>query len=286
MFSRTRVELKTNEQLHHMDAAGSILCEALDRTVAAARPGTTTAQLNDVFAEYITLAGAEPNFLNYHGFPGYICTSVNEEVVHGIPSDRVLQPGDVLKIDGGCIVEGWHADSARTVILPASGEADAEDQRLSQTTYQALWHGIAAFAEAKHVGEIGEAVEAYVKSQPGPPLGILEDYVGHGIGSAMHLPPDVFNYSTGMRGAKIKPGLALAIEPMLVRGGLQTRVLDDDWTVVTTDGAHSSQWEHSVCRHSEGIWVLTAEDGGAAELAPLGVTPVPIPPSPGVARQA
>lgn len=279
MFARGRIELKTNEQLRHMDAAGSILRQALDHTVAAAKPGITTGQLNDVFAEYITLAGAKPNFLNYHGFPGYICTSVNEEVVHGIPGERVLQAADVLKIDGGCIVEGWHSDSARTVIVGSDHDhpADPEDERLSQVTHDALWRGIAAFATAKHVGEIGEAIEGYVSGQPGRPLGILEDYVGHGIGSAMHLPPDVFNYSTGMRGAKIKPGLALAIEPMLVRGDLDTTVLDDDWTVVTTDRANASQWEHSVCRHSEGIWVLTAEDGGAAELAPLGISPVPIP---------
>ncbi|GAA4840891.1 type I methionyl aminopeptidase [Garicola koreensis] len=279
MFSRGRIELKSNAQLRHMDAAGSILCEALDRTLAAAKPGVSTAQLNDVFAEFITLAGAKPNFLNYHGFPGYICASVNEEVVHGIPGERILQSGDVLTIDAGCIVEGWHSDSARTVILGSSAEstAEAEDERLSAITREALWHGIAAFAEAKHVGEIGDAIEGYVKAQPGSPLGILEDYVGHGIGSAMHLPPDVFNYSTGMRGPKIKPGMALAIEPMLVRGSLETTLLDDDWTVVTTDRANASQWEHSVCRHSEGIWVLTAEDGGAADLEPLGVTPVPIP---------
>ncbi|MGO1192565.1 MAG: type I methionyl aminopeptidase [Nesterenkonia sp.] len=279
MFSRGRIELKNNDQLRHMDAAGSTLCEALDRTVAAAKPGVSTAQLNDVFAEFITLAGAKPNFLNYHGFPGYICTSVNEEVVHGIPGQKVLRSGDVLTIDAGCIIEGWHSDSARTVILGSSAEstADPEDERLSQITREALWRGIAAFAEAKHVGEIGEAIEAYVNAQPGSPLGILEDYVGHGIGSAMHLPPDVFNYSTGMRGPKVKPGMALAIEPMLVRGGLETTLLDDDWTVVTTDHANASQWEHSVCRHSEGIWVLTAEDGGAAELEPLGVTPIPIP---------
>lgn len=279
MFSRGRIELKSNAQLRHMDAAGSILCEALDHTVAAAKPGVSTAQLNDVYAEFITLAGAKPNFLNYHGFPGYICASVNEEVVHGIPGERVLRSGDVLTIDAGCIVEGWHSDSARTVILGSSEEstADPEDERLSRLTREALWHGIAAFAEAKHVGEIGDAIESYVKAQPGSPLGILEDYVGHGIGSAMHLPPDVFNYSTGIRGPKIKPGMALAIEPMLVRGTLETTLLDDDWTVVTTDRANASQWEHSVCRHSEGIWVLTAQDGGAAELEPLGITPVPIP---------
>ena len=279
MLTRARIELKSNEQLRHMDAAGSILSEGLDRAVAAARPGVTTGELNDVFAEYITSRGAKPNFLNYHGFPGYICASVNEEVVHGIPGDRVLQTGDVLKIDGGCIIEGWHSDSARTVILGSSSEgtADPEDERLSEITRAALWQGIAAFATAKHIGEIGDAVEDFVRSQPGKPLGILEDYVGHGIGSAMHMAPDVFNYSTGMKGAKIKPGMAVAIEPMLTRGGIETKVLEDDWTIITTDGTRASQWEHSVCRHEAGIWVLTAPDGGASELEPLGVTPVPIP---------
>jgi methionyl aminopeptidase len=279
VFSRGRIELKSDEQLRHMDAAGSVLCDALDTTVAAARPGVSTGELNQIFADFIAERGAKPNFFNYHGFPGHICTSVNEEVVHGIPGDRVLEPGDVLKIDAGCIVHGWHSDSARTVILgsSSSGTADPEDERLSGITRAALWRGIAAFATGKHVGEIGEAVEEYVSSQPGQPLGILEEYVGHGIGSAMHLPPDVFNYSTGMKGAKIKPGMALAIEPMLVRGSIETKVLDDDWTVVTTDHARSSQWEHSVCRHEDGVWVLTAPDGGAAELEPLGVTPVPIP---------
>ncbi|GAA1104714.1 methionyl aminopeptidase [Nesterenkonia jeotgali] len=279
MFSRSRVELKTPEQLRHMAAAGEILNEALQATLAAAAPGVTTGELNDVFAEVITSRGAKPNFLNYHGFPGYICASVNEEVVHGIPGERVLAQGDVLKIDGGCIIEGWHSDSARTRILGSSqeGTADPEDERLSAITEAAMWRGIAAFATAKSTGEIGEAIEDYVSSQPGKKLGILEDYVGHGIGSQMHMPPDVFNYATGFKGAKIRPGMALAIEPMLTRGGIETDVLEDDWTVVTSDGSRASQWEHSVARHAEGIWVLTAADGGAAELAPLGVTPVPLP---------
>lgn len=279
MFSRSRVELKTPEQLRHMAAAGEILNEALQATLAAAAPGVTTGELNDVFAEVITSRGAKPNFLNYHGFPGYICASVNEEVVHGIPGERVLVQGDVLKIDGGCIIEGWHSDSARTRILGSSqeGTADPEDERLSAITEAAMWRGIAAFATAKSTGEIGEAIEDYVSSQPGKKLGILEDYVGHGIGSQMHMPPDVFNYATGFKGAKIRPGMALAIEPMLTRGGIETDVLEDDWTVVTSDGSRASQWEHSVARHAEGIWVLTAADGGAAELAPLGVTPVPLP---------
>lgn len=278
VFSRGRVELKTTEQLKSMDAAGSVLCGALDAAVAAAAPGKTTGELDAVFAEYASARGASFNFLGYHGFPGHICASVNEEVVHGIPGDRTLEAGDVLKIDGGCIIDGWHSDSARTVILGSSeeGTADPEDERLSEITRAAMWRGIAAFAEAKHIGEIGEAIEAHVRSQPGKRLGILEDYVGHGIGSAMHMAPDVFNYSTGMKGAKVRPGMALAIEPMLTRGGIETGVLADDWTVVTADGSRASQWEHSVARHEGGIWVLTAHDGGASELEPLGVTPVPI----------
>lgn len=277
-FSRQQLELKTVPQMQLMHEAGLVLSRALDAAVAASVPGVTTADVDAVFAQVLREAGAIPNFLGYYGYPATICASVNEEVVHGIPGDRVLEVGDVLKIDGGCIVEGWHADSARTVILgtSAEGTADPEDERLSEITRQALWHGIAAFATAKHVGEIGDAIDDFVSSQPGAPLGILEDYVGHGIGSAMHLPPDVLNYRTGHRGPKIRSGLCLAIEPMLVRGGLATQVLDDEWTVVTRDGARASQWEHSVARHEGGIWVLTAPDGGAAELAPLGVVPVPL----------
>lgn len=258
-FSRQQLELKTVPQMQLMHEAGLVLSRALDAAVAASVPGVTTADVDAVFAQVLREAGAIPNFLGYYGYPATICASVNEEVVHGIPGDRVLQVGDVLKIDGGCIVEGWHADSARTVILgtSAEGTADPEDERLSEITRQALWHGIAAFATAKHVGEIGDAIDDFVSSQPGAPLGILEDYVGHGIGSAMHLPPDVLNYRTGHRGPKIRSGLCLAIEPMLVRGGLATQVLDDEWTVVTRDGARASQWEHSVARHEGGIWVLS-----------------------------
>lgn len=277
MFSRRSIELKTTPQLRHMQRAGVVLSQALDAAVAAAAPGVTTAEVDTVFAAVLAEHGATSNFLGYHGFPATICASVNEEVVHGIPGDRVLQAGDVVKIDGGCIVDGWHADSARTVILGSAeaGTADPEDERLSEVTRQAMWVGIAAFASARHVGEIGDAIDDFVSGQPGAPLGILEDYVGHGIGSAMHLAPDVFNYRTGHQGPRVRPGLALAIEPMLVRGGIETRTLDDEWTVVTEDGARASQWEHSVCRHAGGLWVLTAPDGGAAELERFGVVPVP-----------
>jgi methionyl aminopeptidase len=257
-----------------MHEAGLVLSRALDAAVAAAAPGVTTARLDEVFAAVLQEAGAKSNFLGYHGFPATICTSVNEEVVHGIPGNRVLQDGDIISIDGGAIVDGWHSDSARTVIV---GTADPEDVRLSEVTEGAMWRGIAALATGKFVGDIGDAVDDYVSSVPGKPLGILEDYVGHGIGSEMHMAPDVLNYRTGHRGPKIRPGLCLAIEPMLVRGSIDTAVLDDDWTVVTTDGKRSCQWEHSVAVHEKGIWVLSAPDGGAAKLAPLGVVPVPIP---------
>ncbi|MFC7401067.1 type I methionyl aminopeptidase [Citricoccus sp. GCM10030269] len=277
MIPRRKIELKTTAQMQTMHRAGLVLHRALDAAVAAAVPGTTTADVDAVFAEVLRDAGATPNFLGYYGYPATICASVNEEVVHGIPGERVLQVGDVLKIDGGCIIDGWHSDSARTVVLGSAeaGTADPEDERLSEITRQAMWRGIAAFATAKYVSEIGAAIDDFVSAQPGAPLGILQDYVGHGIGTAMHQAPDVLNYRSRHRGPKIMPGLCLAIEPMLVRGGLATDVLEDDWTIVTRDGARASQWEHSVARHAGGLWVLTAPDGGAVELEPLGVAPVP-----------
>ncbi|MGL3806726.1 type I methionyl aminopeptidase [Paeniglutamicibacter sp. R2-26] len=274
-FGQPKIEYKTNQQILKMREAGLVLAEALDEAVAAAQIGVTTAHVDSVFAAVLERHGAKSNFKGYHGFPATICASVNEEVVHGFPSEYVLKDGDVLKIDGGAIVDGWHADSARTVIL---GTADPEDQRLSDVTQEAMWRGIAALAEARFVGQIGDAIDDFVSSVPGAPLGILEDYVGHGIGSEMHQAPDVLNYRTGHRGARVKPGMCLAIEPMLVRGDLETKVLEDDWTVVTVDGARASQWEHSVAVHMGGIWVLTAHDGGVAGLAPFGVTPSPIVP--------
>lgn len=274
-FGQPKIEYKSNAQILKMREAGLVLAEAMDTAVAAAQIGTTTAELDRLFEAVLDKHGAKSNFKGYYGFPATICASVNDQVVHGFPSDYVLADGDVLKIDGGAIIEGWHADSARTVII---GTADPEDQRLSDTTQQAMWRGIAALANARFVGEIGEAIDDFVSSVEGAPLGILEDYVGHGIGTEMHQAPDVLNYRSGHRGPRVKPGMCLAIEPMLVRGDIETRVLEDDWTVVTTDGSRASQWEHSVAVHLGGIWVLTAPDGGAAGLAPFGVTPSPLEP--------
>ncbi|MDJ0318720.1 type I methionyl aminopeptidase [Arthrobacter antibioticus] len=275
-FGQQKIEYKTIDQMRIMHRSGLILDAALNKTIAAAAPGVTTGKLDAIFAAELKKAGATSNFLGYYDFPASICTSVNEEVVHGIPGSRVLKAGDLISIDGGAIVEGWHSDSARSTIVGGPDAEDPADRRLSDITEESMWRGIAAMATAKYVGDIGDAIDEYVTSQPGQELGILEDYVGHGIGSAMHMPPDVLNYSSKHRGPKLKPGMCLALEPMLVRGGLETITLSDDWTVVTADKARAAHWEHSVAVHAKGIWVLTAADGGAARLSPLGVTPVPL----------
>ncbi|GEL47468.1 methionine aminopeptidase [Cellulomonas hominis] len=282
MFGRDRIELKTPEQVLLMRRAGLVVADALAAASAAARPGATTADLDAVAAAVIADAGAQPSFLGYHDYPATICVSVNDEVVHGIPSGRVLEPGDVVSIDCGAIVDGWHGDSALTLVLP---EADPADLALSAVTEKAMWDGIAALASgdgiADRLGVVGEAVEQAVEdagaeANGGVPFGIVQDYVGHGIGSAMHQPPDVLNYRTRDRGPRLRPGMCLAVEPMITRGSAGTEVLEDDWTVVTVDASRAAHWEHSVALHEGGIWVLTAADGGAAELAARGVTVAPL----------
>lgn len=282
MFGRDRIELKTPEQVLLMRQAGLVVADALAAARAAAVPGATTADLDEVAARVIADAGAQPSFLGYHDYPATICVSVNDEVVHGIPSGRVLEPGDVVSIDCGAIVAGWHGDSACTVVLP---DADPADVALSEVTERAMWDGIAALASGDGIADrlsvVGEAVEQAVEAtdaaaNDGVPFGIVQDYVGHGIGSAMHQPPDVLNYRARDRGPKLKPGMCLAVEPMITRGSHATEVLEDDWTVVTADGSRAAHWEHSVALHEGGIWVLTAVDGGAAELAARGVTVAPL----------
>jgi methionyl aminopeptidase len=272
------VEIKTPEQLRNMRRAGLVVAAALAATVAAVRPGVSTRELDAVAAEVIRSAGATPSFLDYGaadgvgGFQGVTCLSVNEEVVHGVPGHRVLAEGDLLSVDCGAVVEGWHGDSAVTV---AVGEVAPEARALSEATRSALWHGIAAARLGGHVGDISAAVEEHVRSYDAG-YGIVEEYVGHGIGSAMHQPPDVPNLTTrgvlpGLgRGPKIVEGLALAVEPMLTLGSPANHVLADDWTVVTDDGRAAAHWEHTMTVTRQGIWVLTAEDGGAEMLAALG----------------
>lgn len=271
MFGRDRIEYKDADQVHRMRAAGLVVADALAAVRDAVRPGLRTQDLDAVAAEVIAAAGAEPSFLGYHGYPATICVSVNDEIVHGIPGPRVLEPGDVVSVDCGAIVDGWHGDAAFSVVLP---EADPADAALVEATEQALWAGIAALAVGDRLGVVGEAVEDVVAAS-GVPYGIVQEYVGHGIGTAMHQPPEVLNYRTRERGPRLRPGLCVAVEPMLTRGSRLTRVLEDDWTVVTQDGGRAAHAEHTVAIGPEGVWVLTAHDGGAERLGRLGVPVAP-----------
>lgn len=270
-FGRDKIELKTLDQIRLMRRAGLVVADALAAARAAAVPGATTADLDAAAAAVITAASAKPSFLGYYDYPATICTSVNEEVVHGIPGGRVLQSGDLVSIDCGAIVDGWHGDSALSVVLD---EADPADVALSAVTEKAMWDGIAALWSgdglADRLNVVGEAVEDAVDGS-GVGYGIVEEYVGHGIGSQMHLPPDVLNYRVRERLTRLKPGMCLAIEPMITRGTIATETLADEWTVITADGSRAAHWEHSVALLPDGLFVLTAVDGGAAELGARGV---------------
>lgn len=272
---RERVELKTPDQIALMRRSGMLLNRVHDMLEADIRPGITTGELDARAEEMIRDHGATPNFLGYHGFPATLCISVNDVVVHGIPDDTALQEGDVVSIDGGCIVEGWHSDAARTHIV---GTPRSEtDSTLVQLTEQALWAGIAALAAARRVGEVGAAIEDFVTETAGQTLSHLEDFGGHGIGTAMHQAPDVMNYRTRTRGPRVKPGMCLAIEPMLIQGPGDWHLEDDEWTVRATGGGRSAHWEHSVAVTERGLVVLTDSDGGTAGLARRGITAAPDP---------
>ena len=268
---------KTPAQLRSMVEPGLITAAALDAVRALVAPGVTTAELDAAAAEVVAARGAESNFQLVRGYRHTTCVSVNEQVVHGIPGGRVLEPGDIVSIDAGAQFKGWNGDSAITIVVPdpSRPELVAARERLSDVTQTSLWAGIAALASAARVGEIGDAVQTSIESS-GEGYGILRDYVGHGIGRRMHEGPTVFNYRVADLGPAVRPGLCLAIEPMVVAGSEATLVEDDDWTVSTVDGSDGCHWEHSVAVHEGGIWVLTAVDGGAAGLAPFGVTPTPI----------
>jgi len=250
---RERIEIKTPAQLAVMRQAGLVVARTLALVAAEVRAGITTSELDEVAAESIRSEGALPSFLGYHGFPAHICVSVNDEVVHGIPGSRVLAEGDLVSIDCGAIVDGWHGDAALSVPV---GSVASELLELSRVTEQSLVAGIAAAVAGGHVGDIGYAVEQYIRSQGA--YGIVEDYVGHGIGSAMHMSPSVPNYGRRGEGPLIREGMALAIEPMVTLGAADTKVLADDWTVVTADGRPAAHWEHSVAITADGPVVLTA----------------------------
>ncbi|MBA2464748.1 MAG: type I methionyl aminopeptidase [Nocardioidaceae bacterium] len=265
MFRERGIEIKTREQIALMREAGLVVGETLELVRTSIRPGMSTADLDSLAEDHIRSRGAVPSFLGYHGFPGSLCVSVNDEVVHGIPGDRVIALGDVVSVDCGAIVRGWHGDAALTV---AVGKVSGEVAELVRVTEEAMWRGIAAAALGGRVGDISHAVESYVRTQG--VYGILEDYVGHGIGSTMHQPPNVPNYGRPGKGPKLVEGLALAVEPMIVLGSPGTRLLEDDWTVVTEDGSWAAHSENTFTVTERGVWVLTALDGGEAKLAELG----------------
>lgn len=267
-----RVEYKTPEQMRVMARAGLVVEQALAAAQAAAVAGATTFDVDAAAAKAIADAGATSNFLGYYGFPASCCVSINDEVVHGIPGTRVIEQGDLVSIDCGAIIDGWHGDSAVSFIVGAP--ASDADVALVEATRRALFAGIAALATASRLGEVSAAIEAQADAAG---LFPLEGYVGHGIGSAMHQPPDVMNYRTRSRGAKLRPGMCIAIEPMLVMGTGDSKVLADDWTVISADGSRAAHWEHSIAIHENGIWVLTATDGGAAGLAEFSASPTPLP---------
>jgi methionyl aminopeptidase len=267
------VEIKTPEQIEVMRRAGLVVGRTLELLAASVRPGITTGELDAIAEDHIRSSGAVPSFKGYSHppFPASICASVNDEVVHGIPGERALAEGDVISIDCGAIVDGWHGDAAVTVPV---AEVPDDVAALLEVTEGALWAGIAAARLGGRVTDISHAVESHVRSRPHPTggtYGILEDYVGHGIGSAMHQPPNVPNYGRPGRGPKLVRGLALAVEPMVTLGSNETTLLPDDWTVGTVDGSWAAHFEHTFTLTPDGAWVLTALDGGEQALRDLGV---------------
>jgi methionyl aminopeptidase len=245
---------KSPEEIAKMRVAGRIVADVRERVAAAVRPGVTTAQLDAIAERHTREAGAIPSFKGYRGtFPASICASVNEQLVHGIPGNRVLEDGDVLSLDFGAIWEGYHGDSAITVFVGEPPSAEAE--KLVRVTEESLEAGISEIREGNRLSDIGHAVQQVVE---GAGFAVVREYVGHGIGQSMHEDPQVPNYGPPGRGPVLHPGLVVAVEPMVNMGGWETRVLDDGWTVVTADGSLSAHFEHTIALTDEGPEVLTA----------------------------
>ncbi len=268
MFRRkSSIEIKSADELAVMRQAGLVVATALAAIADAAAPGVTTGELDTIARDVLSDHRATSSFLGYkaHGavpYPGVICASVNEEVVHGIPGDRALRDGDLLSVDFGAIVDGWNGDAAVSILV---GTASPEAEALSRVTEASLWAGLAAVRAGGHLTDISHAVETAIRgagaadgaAPSAGPYGIVAEYGGHGIGSRMHMEPHILNYGSPGRGPVLRPGMALAIEPMVTLGSPDVGVLDDAWTVVTMDGGWAAHWEHTVAVTEEGPWVLT-----------------------------
>ena len=279
MFGRSRIEAKTPDQILRMRKAGLVVGQTLQLMAQTVRPGITTAKLDELAEEHIRGCGAVPSFLGYHGFTGSLCTSVNDEVVHGIPGPRVLDEGDLISIDCGAIVDGWHGDAAISVIVGGREAGRPEDLELIDATEDSMWAGIAALAPGESLYAVGAAVEDSVVAsgeRTGRTYGIVEDYVGHGIGTEMHQDPQVPNYRVRDKGPTVRSGVTVAIEPMVTLGSPDTRLLQDEWTVVTTDSSRAAHWENTVAVTDGGLWVLTALDGGRERLEAAGAAYAPL----------
>ncbi|GAA3002350.1 type I methionyl aminopeptidase [Actinokineospora diospyrosa] len=255
------IEIKTPAQLEAMRAAGLVVAKALANVATAARPGVSTQELDELAEQTIRDAGAVPSFKGYHGFPASICASVNEQIVHGIPSrGQVLAEGDLISVDCGAILDDWHGDSAVTLFVGSVTDAESA---LSAATKAAMEAGIAAVTPGARLTDISHAIETSVHASErahARDYGIVREYGGHGIGSSMHMDPFLPNYGKPGKGPRLRVGMAIAIEPMLTLGTEETVELEDGWTVVTADGSRAAHWEHTVAVTDNGPWVLTAPE--------------------------
>ena len=246
------IVLKTGRELKVMREACRISAEALKLAGSAVEPGVTTAELDKIAEKYILSQGAKPNFKNYNGYPATACISINNEVIHGIPSKkRVIQAGDIVSIDLGACFEGYHGDNAATF---ACGDISVEAKRLMDTTRESLYEGIAAAVSGGRLGDIGAAVQQYVEKRG---YSVVRQFVGHGIGTKLHEAPEVPNFGTQGRGIRLMPGMTLAIEPMINIGGPDVKVMPDGWTVLTKDGSLSAHFEHTIVITPEGPQIMT-----------------------------
>ncbi|HEY8691784.1 MAG TPA: type I methionyl aminopeptidase [Chloroflexota bacterium] len=246
------ITIKSKAEFETMRRAGRLVAETLDKLRTAVKPGMSTGDLDKIAYEHITKHGGVPSFKGYHGFPASICTSVNDEVVHGIPSKRrMVSEGDIISIDCGAIIDGWHGDAAVTVPV---GHTNAEMERLLKVTEESLHKGIDLAVPGKRLGDVSAAIQRYAEAQG---YSVVREYVGHGIGREMHEEPQIPNWGTPGRGVLLKQGMALALEPMVNAGKAEVRVLKDDWTVVTQDGKWSAHFEHTVALTENGPEILT-----------------------------
>jgi len=282
LFNRDRCEGKSPEQLAGMRTAGLLVGRTLELLAAAVRPGLTTLELDTLAETHIRDHGGIPNFQLVPGYRHTLCTSVNDEIVHGMPGSRVLREGDLLSIDCGAQVGLWNGDAAISVIVGGRDAGSPRDLALIDDTETSLWAGIAALRVGDSLYAVGAAVEDSLTTsgeQRGWEYGIVEDYVGHGIGTSMHMDPNVPNYRVSGKGPKVVEGTTICIEPMVALGDQDNYVLDDQWTVVTRDRSRAAHWEHSVAATSAGLCVLTAIDGGAERLAAIDTPFVAIDPA-------